>query len=565
MGLSEHQIQELIILGLVFFVSLVSALALTPLADRLAWKVGLVDSPGGRKSHPECVTRAGGLAMALALLLTLGVMLQWNTELAAFWSAVAVLLFTGLLDDRYRLSSKHKFFAQILAIILFMYLGGIRLEDLGDILGTGSLELGRLAPWLTIFAMAGVINAFNMSDGLDGLAAGLAGIACLFFIPFAYAQESWIYLLILTGLFGVLLGFLRFNVQPARLFMGDAGSMFLGFSLAAAAVVLTQGEVRGVQEYQPITALIILSLPIADTLVVMFRRLFHGQNPFKPDKKHLHHRFMDLGISYQVSVSLIYGLMFVLGLCAWLVRPWPEWVQFYSLLGFYILLYGGVWRMERRPANLSQDNYETFANGTARGLSSRTMAFMARHGTRIFVAVWLGFLLPAVLAGHNSGMGIFYYIIFIFLLTGIYYPWIGSKKHMPIAHGLIFFAVFSILVVYSAKFAASYWFIPYMTVLTGVAAIWTIIRVWSTPRLKTLLPGSFELLLLGAAIVSPVLVHYSLDIDESFRMFLILSFVFSIPLFMMLKAYLRRNLRSNRRFISYLMFVLLLLLVMAYF
>ena len=565
MGLSEHQIQELIILGLVFFVSLMSALALTPLADRLAWKIGLVDSPGGRKNHPSCVTRAGGVAMALAMLLTLGVMLKWNSELAAYWSAVAILLFTGLVDDKYRLSSRHKFPAQILAIILFMYLGGVWLEDLGDILGIGSLQLGSLAPWLTVFAMVGVINAFNMSDGLDGLAAGLGGIACLFFIPFAYAQESWIYLLILTGFFGSLLGFLRYNVQPARLFMGDAGSMFLGFSLAAAAVVLTQGEVRGVQEYQPITALIILSLPIADTLAVIFRRLRQGQDLFKPDKNHLHHRLMGLGLSYQVTVSLIYGLMFIIGLCAWLVRPWPEWVQFYSLVGFYVLLYGGIWRLEKRAANFNPVIYDIIANGSARGSSSRTMAFMARHANKIFTVVWLGFLLPAVPAGNSSGMGILYYVFFIFLLTGIYYPWKGQKKHMPIAHGLMFFAIFSILVVYSAKFAASYWFIPYMTTITAVAAIWTVIRVWSTPRLKTLLPGSFELLLLGAAIVSPVLVHYSLDIDESFRIFLILSFVFSIPLFMMIKAYLRRNPRYNRRFISYLMFVLLLLLVMAYF
>ncbi|WP_291322900.1 MraY family glycosyltransferase [Desulfonatronospira sp.] len=557
MGLCEHQVQDIIILGLVFFVSLISALALTLLADRLAWKVGLIDTPGGRKKHPECVTRAGGLAIALAVFLTLGVMLKWSNELLAYWSAAAVLLFTGLADDKYQLSSKHKFPAQIMAVVLFMYLGGIWLEDLGDILGIGSFELSRLSPWLTVFAMVGVINAFNMSDGLDGLAAGMAGIACLFFIPFAYAQESWIYLLILTGLFGSLLGFLRFNIHPARLFMGDSGSMFLGFSLAAAAIVLTQGEVAGRQEYLPITALIILSLPIWDTLFVMFRRLLSGSNPFKPDRHHLHHRLMSLGISHQVTVSAIYGLMFFMGMCAWLVRPWPEWVQFYSLLGFYVLLYSGIWLLEKRAGDLDKGIDSVYISARPGKRAGRLITWTSSRGKMFFVLVWTGFMVPALIPGQ-TGAGLAYYVFFITVLMVIYYPWKDKKHHMPVAHVLMFFGIFSVLLIYHVKFFQSTWFGPYMLCLSGIAGVWTVLRVWGTYRLRVLVPGCFEILLLGAAIVSPILLHYSFEIDEHIRIHLVQSFLYSIPLFLMLKAWLRRIPSSNRRFIIYMLVLLIL-------
>ena len=562
MGFSEHQVQEIIILGLVFFVSLVLSLGLTPLADRLAWKIGLIDRPGPRKMHSECVPRSGGLAIVASLFLTLFIVLKWGEELTAFWTGAGILILAGLLDDRIGVLGKYKFAAQILGVGLFMYISGYMLEDLGNVFGFGPVELGALAPWFTVFAMVGVINAFNLSDGLDGLAAGMAGIACLFFIPFAYALESWIYLVILSGFFGALLGFLRFNVQPARLFMGDVGSMFLGFSLAAAAVVLSQEETVGKQEYLPVTALIILSLPIWDTLFVMGNRIIRFKNPFRPDRTHLHHRLLRLGFSYEVTVSLIYVSMFFMGLCAWLARPLPEWAQFYSLLGFYILIYTCIWGVEKKTVRLGPDTRIIPSLGAARGIWGKLMIRAARHGYKVFAVVWAGFLLPAVFVGQNSGLGTLYYILFIAVLICLYYPWIGKKKHMSLAHGLIFFGIFSILLVYTAQLIHTSWYIPGMSLLAGTAAIWTLARVGKTPRIKTLLPSGFEFLLLGAAIVSPVLLHYTFDVDEEFRKFLVLSFVFSVPLFMLLKACLRRNPSSNRWFICYILLVLAVMVVL---
>jgi len=563
MGLSDLQVQEMIILGLVFFVSLILSLGLTPLVDRLAWKAGLLDRPNHRKEHTHTVARAGGISMALALFLSLGILLNWTPEFTAFWSGAATLLLMGILDDKIRVSSKFKFAGQILAVVLFMYLSGFKLENLGDILGTGNIELDTLAPGLTVLAMVGVINAFNLSDGLDGMAAGMAGIACLFFLPFAYAQESWIYLLILTGLLGSLLGFLRFNLPPARLFMGDAGSMFLGFSLAAAAIVLTQGEIVGKQEYMPITALIILSLPIWDTLYVMTRRLINRRNPFKPDQLHLHHRLLNLGLSHQVTVSLIYGLMFFMGLSAWLIRPWPEWVQFFSLLGFFVLIYTGVWFLEKKSPSSGQ-GYPALFFDRFRSRACRVMTMAANHGGKVFILVWAGFLLPALLM-DRAGTGLLYYLLFIFLLIALYFPWMGQRKHMPMGHGLMFFGIFSLVLIYNLKFYHTPWFTPYMAVLAAIAGIWSILRIMDTVRFRVIVPGGLEILFLGTAIVAPILLHYSFDTGEDFRIYMVHSFLQSAPLLFMLKTYLRRAPGPNRRFIAYILGLLLVLMAIGVF
>jgi UDP-GlcNAc:undecaprenyl-phosphate GlcNAc-1-phosphate transferase len=558
MELSDHQAHKMIILGLVFFASLISCLVLSPLVDKLAWKAGLVDWPNHRKGHTYLVTRSGGLAMAAALFLPLLFLAEWSGELIGFWAGAGVLLVAGIFDDKFRLSSKSKFAAQIAAVVLFMYLSGFELKNLGNILGTGDIHLGVFAPWITVLAMVGVINAFNLSDGLDGLAVGMAGIACLFFLPFAYAQESWVYLLLLTGLLGSLLGFLRHNFHPAKMFMGDTGSMFLGFTLAAAAVVLTQGEIVGKREYFPITALIILSLPVWDTLFVMALRLLNRRNPFKPDQSHLHYRLVELGLSHQMIVSLIYGFMFIIGVCAWLVRPWPEWVQFYSLLVFYGCLYTGLRALEKKSPTWGR-GYPTLLLHRLRVKLHWIMVLAYQNGGKVFTLVWAGFLLPAVYMGCANG-GLLYYLFFIFLLIVIYFPWRGRRIHMPLGHGLMFFGVYSILLIYNLKCYHTIWFTPYMNVLAAMAGIWSVLRVVDRVRVRLILPGGLELIFLGSALVAPILLHYSFNLREDFRIYLVHSFLQALPLLFMIKTYLRRKIAPNRKFIVYILALLAVLM-----
>jgi len=563
MHLEPVQLQDVVALGLFFFVSLGLAVLLTPVAERIGKRWGVLDPPAPRKVHSFHISRLGGAAMALALILTLVLMSRLTPELQAFLAGALLISIVGLVDDFTPLSPKIKLTGQILAVTVFISQSGPMLENLGNILGTGDLVTGIFAPLLTLVGMVGLVNAFNLSDGLDGLAAGLAGIACVFLIPFAYAQENWNYVLILCSLLGVILGFLRYNTYPARIFMGDSGSLFLGFVLAAAAVSLTQ-HVTEIREYMPVTALIILSLPVADTLYVMIRRVLRGQNPAMGDRSHLHHRLLDLGISHHATVSLLYAHMFLMGVCALLMRPWPEWVQFYLLLLFYVLLYLFLWAWESGHLPDIRQRKIQVKKKAGRIAGKKMTLWSIRHAKVCLATAWILFLLPALNPAEINPQAA-YYLLFVGLFSLAFYPWMGKKHEMPLAHGLIFFNVFSILLIYSLTHNLSAWFITVMLAMSSIAAVWTLMRLRSGSRLRLLIPGSFEFLLLGVALVATVIVHYFLDVATEFRRHLFLSFLFSMPLLFMSKAWVRRHPPSNLKLMGVIFLALLILFATALF
>lgn len=562
MHLDPAQFQNVVALGLFFFISLGLAVFLTPIAERLGKIWGIMDYPSPRKVHSAHVSRLGGAAMALALFLTLLIMSRLTPDLQAFLSGALIICAVGLVDDFTPLSPRIKFMGQILAVTIFISQGGSMLENLGNILGTGELVTGIFAPILTLLGMVGLVNAFNLSDGLDGLAAGLAGIACVFLIPFAYAQENWSYLLILCSLFGVILGFIRYNTYPARLFMGDAGSLFLGFVLAAAAVSLTQQE-TATREYMPVTALVILSLPVADTLYVMTRRILKGQNPAMGDRSHLHHRLLDLGISHELTVSLLYGHMFIMGVCALLMRPWPEWVQFFLLLIFYALLYFVLWLWESGRIIYNRQKNARVKKNAGYSFGKKLRTWSLRHAQGCFILVWLLFMLPALSVDETSTQAA-YYILFILLFTVTFYPWTGGKYEMPLVHGLLFFNIFSIILIYSLTHKTSLWFIAVMAVMSLTAITWTCMRLGNIQRIRLLIPGSFEFLLLGVALVATVIVHYFLEVAIDFRRHLFFSVTIAIPVLFMTKVKIRRKPSSSKKLIVFILFVLLLMLLKFY-
>ncbi len=205
---------------------------------------------------------------------------------------------------------------------------------------------GNVAAWVvTIFCVVGVTNAINLIDGLDGLAGGISFIAFIFFAIHASLAEQHTLMLLNLALAGAILGFLRFNWYPSVLFMGDAGSLCLGFSLAFMALALTQGESAGMI---PVNALLILAIPITDTIIVMFKRIFRGQSPFKPDKYHLHHIFLRYGMAKDVAVRTILAISLLLGCCtllgpvyglseAWLFTIYLLFFTVYLALSFCII------------------------------------------------------------------------------------------------------------------------------------------------------------------------------------------------------------------------------------
>jgi len=257
-------------------------IALIPLCSRVAVRVNALDMPDGRKVHPAPVPRCGGVAMALGAIVPIVFWTQMSPQLAAYLAGGAILFATGMYDDFKGLGYQAKFMAQVAAAMVLVLYGGVVIRDLGSLLPGEMLLPGWLATIVTVFAIVGVTNAINLADGLDGLAGGISLLIFLFISYLAYQVGNMAVTVIALSLAGTLFGFLRFNTFPASLFMGDTGSMLLGFSAAALSIMLTQGSTP----LSPLLPLILLGFPILDTLAVMAQRISEGRSPFSADKQH---------------------------------------------------------------------------------------------------------------------------------------------------------------------------------------------------------------------------------------------------------------------------------------
>ncbi len=290
----------------VFMTALFSALLMVPMLRRWALERGEVDVPDERKVHKGAVPRIGGIAVCLAFLFSVLVFVDITREIRGILAGTLVIFITGLVDDLHGLSARRKFLGQIAACLVTITVGRLYIENLGDLFGFGPVFLPLwLAVPFTIFAVVGVINAMNLIDGLDGLAGGVSVIALCAFLILAWMDANPSAALLSVALLGALLGFLKFNFYPARIFMGDTGSLTIGFVLAFLALLLTQPHGARIS---PVIPVLILGVPILDTLWVMCRRISKGQNPFAPDKTHVHHKFLDLGFQHRFTVLIIYGI-----------------------------------------------------------------------------------------------------------------------------------------------------------------------------------------------------------------------------------------------------------------
>lgn len=297
-----------------FTVALFLTIALIPLCIRIAPALGLMDTPdGARKTHARIIPRCGGLAMAIGVAAPLVFFLRAESHLLHLLLASLVVISFGLLDDRNNLNYKWKFFGQILAVLIVLH-GGLVMHRV-PLLGLNEAP-DWLAYPLTFLFILGVTNAVNLTDGLDGLAAGTTLIALATIVVFALQTENRESAFIALTVIGGLLGFLRYNTFPALVFMGDTGSQFLGFIAACLSIQVTQADISAIS---PVVPLLILGLPVLDTLTVMSIRLAQGRSPFSPDRNHLHHQMMALGFRHNEAVAIIYllqttllGLAFVL-------------------------------------------------------------------------------------------------------------------------------------------------------------------------------------------------------------------------------------------------------------
>lgn len=317
-------------------------LATTPLAIRLAWRLGAIAKPGPRHVHQEPVPRLGGLAIALAVLATLWMAfvlpgparLLDPRPLVGLTVASVPILLLGILDDIRGVRALAKLGVQLCAALLLVTFGyGVPLvtHPFGGEIATSWLDLP-----LTVLWVVTVINAINLIDGLDGLASGVVLIAAMT-LWYAGRMHSDFYVMFLAApLAGATLGFLRWNFPRARVFMGDTGSQFLGLALAAASLLENR---KGTATVTLLFPLLALGLPIADSVLAYARRLFRGEHVFRADSAHIHHRLLHLGLSPRGAVLTLWGLSAGLGLIAIVLAGQPRRFGWAVLVGLAVVLF----------------------------------------------------------------------------------------------------------------------------------------------------------------------------------------------------------------------------------
>jgi UDP-GlcNAc:undecaprenyl-phosphate GlcNAc-1-phosphate transferase len=298
-----------------FIVAMGITMALIPPLMRAAGALHVLDAPGGRKQHAGPIPRVGGIAMAAGAFVPLLIWMPFDARTLACLAAAGLVLAFGIWDDRATLSPTAKFIGQLLAVFVVVFGADVRIGTLSLADRVALPEF--LSIPLTVFFLLGATNAINLSDGLDGLAGGTT-LLCLAMIA-ALALPSGLdpVMTLAIVVCGSILGFLRYNTYPARVFMGDGGSQFLGFTVAVLAVQLTQNVAAPLSAALP---LLLLGLPIVDTLMVMSQRLREGRSPFAADNKHIHHKLLGLGFDHHEAVVVIYAIQSTFFLAAWFMR-----------------------------------------------------------------------------------------------------------------------------------------------------------------------------------------------------------------------------------------------------
>ncbi len=314
-----------------FLVAMLVAVMAVPLLMRLAVPMGLMDEPNERKVHVNQIPRIGGIAIVFGSLLPIMIWAELDRHIQAYVLGSLCLLVFGIWDDRKELNYKIKFLGQMIAVTIFIVYGKITIQWL-PFQGLSIAPLW-LSIFLTFFALLGITNAVNLVDGLDGLAGGTCLLSLGAIAVLAYMAGDMQLVMLTMAISGGIFGFLRYNTHPASIFMGDTGSQFLGFSIGVSAVMLTQVSNTALS---PMLPLILLGLPILDTLTVMTRRMMNGRSPFSADKNHFHHRLMNLGFKHYEAVIIIYLVQVGLILLGFTFKYQNDWLLLLLFLAFCI-------------------------------------------------------------------------------------------------------------------------------------------------------------------------------------------------------------------------------------
>lgn len=343
-------------------VALILSLFIVPAIRRIAIANKIVDQPGGRRIHKEPVPRMGGVAVVLSFwIVVLGVaytrpdLLHFTGEtiggidknLLGVFVGSMILMFTGIVDDARGLSPVIKLLAQFAAAAC-VPLFGIHIQWLANPIGGLDIQLPLwIDTALITLWIVGIINVVNWLDGLDGLATGVSSIAAfiLFFLSLAPFVNQPATALLAIVLVGSGLGFLKFNINPAKIFLGDSGSMFFGYMIAILAVI-SGGKLA--------TAGLVLGIPILDAAWVILRRVFSGQSPWVADRRHLHHRLLDAGLTQKQTVTLYWALSAIFGSIALASRTYGKTIAAVTIFGLMIVIGLGLVLFDRYKNKLTR-------------------------------------------------------------------------------------------------------------------------------------------------------------------------------------------------------------------
>jgi UDP-GlcNAc:undecaprenyl-phosphate/decaprenyl-phosphate GlcNAc-1-phosphate transferase len=329
----------------VFLFSFMAVLALKPFAV----KFGLLDLPNERKCHEGAVPLIGGIAIYLSVLFGITLFFEQSQTLNLYLISSSLIIFLGILDDRYDLSVRLRLVAQVITASILIFGAGLYLNSLGDIFYFFEVKLGFIGVIVTVFAVIGSINAFNMVDGIDGLAGMLSLVAFTSLsVLFYVAGHEWFLLPLLFD--AAILAYLFFNLRwpfPSvnKIFMGDAGSMLIGLTVLWLLVLGTQSTdingltVEGKVAFSPVTALYLIAIPLMDMVAIMFRRVKKGLSAFKADRDHLHHIFERAGYNRKQTLIRISSLSIALagvGLAGEFYQV-PEWIMFVGFIALFLV------------------------------------------------------------------------------------------------------------------------------------------------------------------------------------------------------------------------------------
>lgn len=287
---------------------------MTPPVKAFAEKVGAIDVPrDGRRVHDHPIPRMGGLAIFLGFVVSMLLFVDMTMPITGILLGAVVIAVMGAVDDIVSLNPWVKLAGQVLAAAVAIRCGVVFQVISNPLSNTGMIEIGWLSIPLTMLWIVGCTNAVNLVDGLDGLAVGVSAISALTMLMVALFVSEPGVSVILAALLGACVGFMPYNLNPAKIFMGDVGSQFLGFVLSTVSIV---GLFKLHAIITFLVPLLALAVPLADTVFAFFRRILHGQSPFHADRGHFHHRLLAMGMSQKQVVAVLYGVSAILGLIA---------------------------------------------------------------------------------------------------------------------------------------------------------------------------------------------------------------------------------------------------------